>query len=62
MYMEESLTDTLFNRFSAGRTPDKTDFNASKMFSLLEDPFGIWCSFHAPQECLSEFLSQTLLK
>lgn len=48
--MEESLTDTLFNRFSDGRTPDKTDFNASKMFSLLEDPFGIWCSFHAPED------------
>ena len=48
--MDETLIDTLFSRFSAGRTPDKTDFNASKMFSLLEDPFGIWCTFHAPAE------------
>ena len=48
--MQETLTTSLFNRFSAGRAPDKTDFNASKMFSLLEDPFGIWCSFHAPAE------------
>lgn len=48
--MDETLINTLFTRFSSGRTPDKTDFNASKMFSLLEDPFGIWCSFHAPQE------------
>ncbi len=40
----------LFTTFSAGRTPGKQDFNASKMFSLLEDPFSIWCSFHAPQE------------
>ena len=47
--MDDTLTTTLFNQFSAGRTPDKTDFNASKMFSLLEDPFGIWCSFHAPE-------------
>ena len=48
--MDDTLTNTLFTRFSAGRTPDKTDFNASKMFSLLEDPFGIWCSFHAPAQ------------
>ena len=48
--MDDTLTADLFNRFSAGRTPDKTDFNASKMFSLLEDPFGIWCDFHAPAE------------
>jgi len=48
--MDDTLTAALFTQFSAGRTPDKTDFNASKMFSLLEDPFGIWCSFHAPSE------------
>ncbi len=47
--MTEQLINTLFTQFSAGRTPDKTDFNASKMFSLLEDPFGIWCTFHAPE-------------
>ena len=47
--MEDTLTNALFKRFSDGRTPDKADFNASKMFSLLEDPFGIWCSFHAPE-------------
>ncbi len=47
--MDDTLLNTLFSHFSAGRTPDKTDFNASKMFSLLEDPFGIWCSFHAPE-------------
>ena len=45
----------LFTKFSAGRTPDKCDFNASKMFSLLEDPFSIWCNFHAPaQEAVPE--------
>lgn len=47
--MDDTLINTLFERFSARRTPDKTDFNASKMFSLLEDPFGIWCAFHAPE-------------
>ena len=48
--MEDTLAADLFAKFSAGRTPDKSDFNASKMFSLLEDPFGVWCSFHAPTE------------
>ena len=46
--MDETLVTDLFTRFSAGRTPDKTDFNASKMFALLEDSFGLWCDFHAP--------------
>jgi len=45
----EQLND-LFTHFSAGRTPDKQDFNASKMFSLLEDPFSLWCAFFAPPE------------
>lgn len=44
------MLNSLFTTFSAGRTPDKQDFNASKMFSLLEDPFGIWCYYHAPRE------------
>lgn len=48
------MTDTelqaLFDTLSAGRTPGRGDFNASKMFSLLEDPFSIWCFFHAPKE------------
>lgn len=48
--MSEPLTTTLFNTLSAGRIPGKEDFNASKMFSLLEDPFGIWCQYHVPQE------------
>ena len=48
--MSQSLADTLFQQFSAGRIPDTTDFNASKMFTLLEDPFSIWCSFHAPAD------------
>ena len=48
--MTDSDLQQLFIDFSAGRTPDKQDFNASRMFSLLEDPFSIWCSFHAPQE------------
>lgn len=48
--MTDSDFQQLFLTFSAGRTPARTDFNASRMFSLLEDPFGVWCSFHAPQE------------
>lgn len=46
--MNDLELGTLFATLSAGRTPEKQDFNASKMFSLLEDPFSIWCSFHAP--------------
>ncbi|MBR2392660.1 MAG: hypothetical protein IKA93_03710, partial [Elusimicrobiaceae bacterium] len=48
--MTEQDLQLLFQKLSDGRTPDKQDFNASKMFSLLEDPFSIWCSFHAPRE------------
>ncbi len=49
-------TDELFNNFSDGRTPTKTDFNASKMYALLEDPFSLWCTYHAPiEEAVPEF-------
>jgi len=48
--MTDQEIQNLFDTFSAGRTPEKQDFNASKMFSLLEDPFSIWCTFHAPAE------------
>ena len=48
--MTDQELQTLFETFSAGRIPGKQDFNASKMFSLLEDPFSIWCAFHAPAE------------
>ena len=48
--MTDNEIQALFDTLSAGRTPGKQDFNASKMFSLLEDPFSIWCSFHAPKE------------
>lgn len=46
--MTESAQD-LYNKFSAGRTPGKEDFNASKMYALLEDAYGMWCNYHAPQ-------------
>ncbi|WP_424244517.1 uncharacterized protein Dip510_001768 [Elusimicrobium posterum] len=46
-----SQLEQIYNTFSAGRKPDdKSDFSASKMYSLLEDPFGIWCDFHAPAD------------
>ncbi|MDR0292086.1 MAG: TM0106 family RecB-like putative nuclease [Elusimicrobium sp.] len=50
------LADDLYNVFSAGRAPDETiDFHASKMYSLLEDPFGLWCDFHvSPSEKIEE--------
>ncbi|MBR5151359.1 MAG: hypothetical protein IKW71_00800, partial [Elusimicrobiaceae bacterium] len=47
--MNDLEVNQLFDTFSAGRTPGAQDFNASRMFTLLEDPFSIWCNFHAPQ-------------
>lgn len=48
--MTEQALQLLFNTLSDGRTPDKRDFNASRMYTLLEDPFSVWCAFHAPRE------------
>ena len=48
--MNDSEVSQLVATFSAGRIPDEQDFNASRMFTLLEDPFSIWCNFHAPKE------------
>ncbi len=46
----DSLAQKLFDTFSAGRIPGKEDLPAGKMFQILEDPFGLWCHFHAPKE------------
>ena len=48
--MTDNDLQHLLAEFSGGREPEKQDFNASRMFSLLEDPFSVWCSFHAPAE------------
>ncbi len=45
-----SLVEDIFDKFSAGRTPSQQDFNAGKFFLLLQDPFGLWCNYHAPKE------------
>lgn len=45
-----SLAEELFNKFSAGRITNQDDFNAGKFFLLLQDPFGLWCNYHAPKE------------
>ncbi|MDR0734830.1 MAG: TM0106 family RecB-like putative nuclease [Elusimicrobiota bacterium] len=44
------ITEEIFYKMSAGRTPDAGDFHAGKMYLLLQDPFGLWCNYHAPQE------------
>lgn len=44
------IQDEIFNKFSAGRVPGPDDFNAGKMYLLLQDPFGLWCNYHAPKE------------
>lgn len=48
--MTDTELEQIFTAFSAGRTPNEQDFNASRMYTLLEDPFSIWCHFHAPKE------------
>lgn len=48
------MTEELFAKFSASRTPCPQDFPAGKMFILLQDPFGLWCNFHAPKEAAVE--------
>ena len=48
--MTDAEIHQLFVEFSAGRKPETQDFNASRMFTLLEDPFSIWCNFYAPAE------------
>ncbi len=45
------MTDELYTRFSAGRLPDHSiDLSASRIYTLLESPFTIWCGYHAPKE------------
>jgi len=46
----KTLAQQLFDSFSGGRTPGKEDLPAGKMFQILEDPFGLWCHFHAPKD------------
>lgn len=48
--MTDAELQDLILTFSDHRTPGGQDFNASRMFTLLEEPFCIWCHFHAPQE------------
>lgn len=46
----QNIAETLFETFSDGRMPREKDFHTGKMFLLLQDPFGLWCSYHAPKE------------
>ena len=48
------MTEELFAKFSASRTPGAQDFPTGRMFILLQDPFGLWCNFHAPKEAAVE--------
>lgn len=49
------MIEELFSKFSALRTPCPKDFPAGKMFILLQDPFGLWCTFHiAKSEAVEE--------
>ena len=50
MSKEEKLVEKLLKKFTQNRRPNRDDFFASKFFSLLQDPFGVWCNFHAPYE------------
>ncbi|MDR0646153.1 MAG: TM0106 family RecB-like putative nuclease [Elusimicrobiota bacterium] len=44
------IVENIFNKMSAGRVPSEEDFHAGKMYLLLQDPFGLWCNYHAPRE------------
>jgi len=45
-----SVAEDIFTKYSAGRIPSHEDFNAGRFFLLLQDPFGLWCNYHAPKE------------
>ena len=40
------MLNHLYQKFTAGRRPKKTDFKSSKFYTLLMDTFSIWCDFH----------------
>lgn len=51
--------EELIERSSGGRAPDPgTDLRASMLFLVSEDPFTLWCHFHAPREELHEEISR----
>ena len=40
--------ETILERATSGRQLDKTRvFKPSWFYSIIEDPFGIWCEYHA---------------
>lgn len=40
------MLNQLYKKLSCGRYPDKYDFKTSKFYTLLADPFNLWCDFH----------------
>jgi uncharacterized protein len=45
------MIEEIYTRLSQGRTSDPAkDFSASRMYTLLESPFTLWCEYHAPRE------------
>lgn len=44
------MQNQLYEKFSCKRLPNKYDFKASKFYTLLVDPFNIWCNFHADKK------------
>ncbi len=47
---DNSKIQQLFDLYSAGTAPSTADFHTGKCFLLLQDPFGLWCNYHAPKE------------
>ncbi|MCX5783473.1 MAG: TM0106 family RecB-like putative nuclease [Elusimicrobia bacterium] len=45
------ILDTVYKKFSDNRLPsDSQDLRASKIYSLLQDEFGLWCFYNASRE------------
>lgn len=41
-----TLAQKLYRLFSDGRTPQRKDLNAARIFSMVEDLFSVWCNFN----------------
>src|SRR3989339_689436 len=57
-------SETIISKITGGRQPDRSvDLRAWLFYSLKEDPFGLWCRYHAPpSEAIEERSGYSLMK
>ncbi len=49
--MQKKTFESLLKKTVAGKVPDRKKFFRTQLiFSLLRDPFWVWCEYHAPQK------------